>query len=286
MSGKTPIIRVVDEKEIIPQERGDETIDINPSISISISMRRLSINQANEDVFHDTLSPSNASEDTDTPNNILNRDEIGYDVVDDSSVINIDTDSLRNDTYDVSAIENQSISPSLFITRDTNKGQLSPIQERLRKQYLADGKTFVTIFRDRKYFWRTKSNLHIHIIEHCSQDCIEFIAYDTDLAEEAPRLYLSASKCYNAIDPERYEDHFKAIKKEITKWKSQEVMDENLLREAVLRSMVAHYLIENLSVRRKPFTVQIQSMNNATKAIESPTKDSSVTSKLILPECY
>ena len=120
----------------------------------------------------------------------------------------------------------------------------------------------ILIYSGRKYFWRTKSNLHVHVIEHCNCNCIEFIAYDTDLKQEAPRIYLNASQVYETIEEQRYEQQVEDIKKELSKNISVDIPEEIMLRNAVRRNMMAQKLIENMSVQVRPFLVNILSFSD------------------------
>jgi hypothetical protein len=127
----------------------------------------------------------------------------------------------------------------------------------------------ILMYKGRKYFWRTKSNLHIHVVEHINSNCIEFIAYDTDLNQEAPRIYLQAIQAYETIDQQEYEQQVQDIKTELLKNNSIDIPEDVLLQEAVRRNMMAQRLIENMSVLVRPFLVNILPLANNTPPMTS-----------------
>lgn len=101
------------------------------------------------------------------------------------------------------------------------------------------------LYSGRKYFWQSKSNVHLHIIQH--NLVIEIIGFETELSVEAPHLFVSVTIARNKISSEALSTKLEEIRKHLQKNKKK-IPDEDVLKTCVLMGMLNAYLIDNILV--------------------------------------
>ncbi len=97
-----------------------------------------------------------------------------------------------------------------------------------------------------KAFWKSKVNLEIKIIEHKSLDCFELIAYDPDLDQEAPRIYLSSALVSSKINQHDFHEKVSAEKEAMIRKKK--TFDINAMSKQITHDMIVKYILCRISI--------------------------------------
>eukprot|EP01031_Cornospumella_fuschlensis_P026806 gene26806-32387_t len=157
----------------------------------------------------------------------------------------------------------KAISPTLALD---DKGQCreSEVEDHIPESAIEDGNNRNVInslhpeirprvmYKGRKYDWKAKVNMHIHIVEHQGADCLELIAFNSSTFSEAPRVYVKASYVFGKVVDEGIEEKLQAIVSECDKLKFP-VPDDSVILKCLLSFRAANFLIDHMVVQTKPF---------------------------------
>ena len=99
-------------------------------------------------------------------------------------------------------------------------------------------KSLSILYQGRKYFYQSKSNTHIHIIQHLNFACLEIIVYETELLQEAPHIYISSLNIFSKISEEQLVQKVNMTKKILQK--TRKIMPVNdILRLGTIAIAIA-----------------------------------------------
>jgi hypothetical protein len=122
-----------------------------------------------------------------------------------------------------------------------------------------------TLYKARKYDWKTKTNLHVHIIEHLKFDTLELVAFDTNSLVEAPRVYLRTSSVAQRVESEGVASD--ALVEEVRKEFDKANMLLPLVSEienVLTRNAIVEFLLTRMVVSGQPsFTVDVKDVPGA-----------------------
>ncbi|RYH20457.1 PAS domain-containing protein [archaeon] len=117
------------------------------------------------------------------------------------------------------------------------------------------------VFKGRKYDWKAKINMHIHIVEHYGADCFEMIAFNSSTFSEAMHIYVKASYIFDKVVDEGMEEKLEAIVSQFDKLKFP-VPEDRVILEGLLNYKASSYLIDHMVVQTKPhFSIDIKEVD-------------------------
>eukprot|EP01031_Cornospumella_fuschlensis_P027346 gene27346-33031_t len=108
------------------------------------------------------------------------------------------------------------------------------------------------VYKGRKYDWKAKVNMHIHIVEHQGADCLELIAFNSSTFSEAPHVYVKASYIFGKVVDEDMEEKLEAIVSQCDKLKFP-VPEDSVILKCLLSYRASNFLIDHMIVQTKPF---------------------------------
>mmetsp|Transcript_877 Transcript_877/g.1351 ORF Transcript_877/g.1351 Transcript_877/m.1351 type:complete len:872 (+) Transcript_877:122-2737(+) len=126
--------------------------------------------------------------------------------------------------------------------------------------------SYRTIHKGRKYDWKTKINLHVHIIEHFYCDILEVVGFDTSTCVEAPRIFLSSSATLSRVDVQHSELLLTEVRKEFAK-NNMIAPTEEVVHELLLKNAMVSYILERLFVSKTPlFKIEVKDNETSYRA--------------------
>jgi hypothetical protein len=102
------------------------------------------------------------------------------------------------------------------------------------------------IYKGTKYFWRTRCNLDITIIDHVAFHCVEVIAYNARTDQEAPRIYLDSQVLLGKADEKELVDKAEVEKENCLRTRKSFIW-ETLLAESQ-QNFIIQYILARLNM--------------------------------------
>lgn len=102
------------------------------------------------------------------------------------------------------------------------------------------------IYDGNKYFWRTRSNVEVKIIDHPSVNCLEVVNFNIDAYAESSRIYLDKALLYSRLNKEDIDVKVSAKREEYTRQRKR-VANEEIV-EQIQKELVSAYVLARLSI--------------------------------------
>lgn len=100
--------------------------------------------------------------------------------------------------------------------------------------------------------WRSRTNLDLLIIHHEKHSCIEVVAYNPEVDQEAPRLYLDSRVLFATFDEHEIQGKVEEITEQLIRNKND--FDPSQVRIDSMYSLAYSYVKSRLSVESSPST--------------------------------
>ena len=104
----------------------------------------------------------------------------------------------------------------------------------------------IELYTGSKNYWRLRTNVDFHMLEHVHEDVVEVICFHPVLHLEAPRIFLSISKYTQSLEPSKLEEMLTAKREELSRKRSR--LPANELMHAVIRESIVQFILTRAQV--------------------------------------
>lgn len=112
------------------------------------------------------------------------------------------------------------------------------------------------IFRGSKFFWRTRNNIDVTIVNHNDSATTEVIVYEPALDVEADRIYLNSDILHSKLNHAEIEAKFSFAKQNNVPHTAQ--FEADVMSRAISDYVLNHLFIKEYSKEDKHISVQLQ----------------------------
>ena len=109
------------------------------------------------------------------------------------------------------------------------------------KKYCKHRMPPIELYKGSKNYWRLRTNVDFHILEHPDEDVVEIICFHPVLHLEAPRVFLSISKYTQSLESSKLEDLLSLKREELSRKRTR--LAANEVMHMVIRESIVQFIL-------------------------------------------